>query len=114
LRVGETVSGKPGDIRLLRCEHLARVVGALPRGLTRGEELVAGTLGKSGGPDIAERLVGRSELLTGVRAAVLATQPFAVHEPGAGEVDHAAAAREPLDRLSGEARRNLSLAQQRA
>jgi hypothetical protein len=53
-------------------------------------------------------------LFARVRAAVLATQPFAVQEPGASEVDHTTAAREPLDRLAVEGLRILSLAQQRA
>ena len=90
------------------------VLGAPPRGLTRGQELVTGALGKPLGPDVAEHLVGGSKLLARVDAPVLATQPFAVQEPGAGEVDHATAAREPLDRLAVEGLRILSLAQQRA
>jgi hypothetical protein len=49
-----------------------------------------------------------------VDAPVLATQPFAVQKPGAGEVDHATAAREPLDRLAVEGLRSSSVAQQRA
>ena len=57
---------------------LARVVGALARGLARGQELVPGALGKPLGADTAEHLVGGSELLARVDAAVLAAQPFAV------------------------------------
>src|SRR5918995_3448742 len=102
LGVGETISGQPSDVSLLGCEHAARVVAALPRGLTRGQELVTGALGKPLGADAAEHFVGGSELLTRVDAAVLATQPFAVLEPGAGEMDHATAAREPLHRLAVE------------
>ena len=48
LRVGEAVSCQPGDVRLLRGEHGTRVVGALPRGLARREELVANALGELG------------------------------------------------------------------
>ena len=102
LGVGETISGQPSDMCLLGCEHAARVVGAPPRGLARGEELVTGAVGKPLGPDAAERFVGGSELLTRVDAAVLATQPFALHEPGTGVVDSAAAAPEPLHRLAVE------------
>src|SRR4051795_13604150 len=91
LGIGETLSRQPRDVRLLGCEHLARVVGALSHRLTRGQELVPRALGESLGPDAAERLVSRSELLTRVDAAILAPQPLAVQEPGAGEVDHAAA-----------------------
>ena len=45
---------------------------------SRGLQLVTGALGKPLGPDVAEHLVGNSELLAGVDAPVLATQPFAV------------------------------------
>ena len=83
-------------------------------GLARGQELVAGALGEPLGPDAAEHLVGGSELLARVDAAVLATQPFAVQEPGAGEVDHATAAPEPLDRLAVEGLRVSRVAEQRA
>src|SRR5205085_10470199 len=96
LGIGETVCGRSSDVRLLRGEHFARVVGAATCGLTRGEELVTRPLGKALAPDVAEHFIGGPELLTGIDAAVLATQPFAVDEPCAGEVDHATAAREPL------------------
>src|SRR5918998_4189111 len=85
LRVGETILGEPSDLCLLGCEHAARVLGAPPRGLTRGQELATGALGKPLHPDAAEHLVGGSELLTRVNAPVLATQPLAVQKPGAGE-----------------------------
>jgi hypothetical protein len=75
---------------------------------------VTGALGKPLGPDVAEHSVGGSELLAGVDAPVLATQPFAVYEPGASEVDHATAALEPVDRLAIEALRIGSVAKQRA
>jgi hypothetical protein len=75
---------------------------------------VTGALGESLGADGAEHLVSGSELLTRVDAAVLATQPFAVLELGAGEMDHATAAREALERLAVEGLRILPLAQQRA
>src|SRR5687767_11621417 len=78
LRVGETISRQPGDVRLLGGEHGARVVGAPARGLTCGQELVTGALGKPLGPDVAEHLMGGSELLARVDAPVLAAQPFAV------------------------------------
>ena len=52
--------------------------------------------------------MGGSELLPRVDAPVLATQLFAVQEPGAGEVDHATAARKPLDRLAVERLRSSS------
>ena len=114
LGVGQTISGQPGDVRLLGCEHAARVVAARARRLTRGHELVTGALGKSLGADAAEHLVGGSELLTRLDPAALATQPFAVQEPRAGEVDHATAAAESLHRLAVERLRIARVAEQRA
>ena len=58
-----------------------------------------GALGKPLCAHIAEHLVGGSQLLTRVDAAALATQPFAVHEPGAGEVDDTTAARQAIHRV---------------
>jgi hypothetical protein len=87
LRVGEAVAGQPSDVCLLGCEQPALVVGAPPRRLTRRCELVTGALGEPLGPDTAELFVGSAELLARIDAPVLATQPFAVQEPGAGEVD---------------------------
>ena len=51
LRVRQPVAGQPGDLRLLGREHVARLVGAPARGLTRGQELAAGALGERLGPD---------------------------------------------------------------
>src|SRR5699024_4933936 len=47
-------------------------------------------------------------------APVLAPQPFAVPKPGAGEMDDAAAARQPLDRLAVVGLRVAVVAEQRA
>src|SRR4051794_24964632 len=71
LGVRETVPGQAGDVRLLGCEDFARVVGAPPRRLARGEELVTGALGEALGPDLAEHRVRGPELLARVDAAVL-------------------------------------------
>ena len=114
LRVREPVAGQPGDLCLLRRQLVARVVRPLAHGLAGGQQLATGALGEPLRPDAAEHLVGGAQLLAGVDAPVLAAQPFAVQEPGAGEVDHAAAAGEPLDRLAVERLRVVVLAQQRA
>jgi len=54
--------------------------------------------------------VSSAQLLAGVDAAVLPTQPLAVQEPAARELDRRAAAGEPLDRFEVE---GFVLAQQR-
>ena len=63
LRVGEALAGQLGDLRLLGGEDVARVQGALARGLAGGRELATGTLGEPVGSDAAERVVGGPELL---------------------------------------------------
>src|SRR4051812_10496311 len=114
LGVGETFLGEPSDLRLLRREDAARLFGALSRGLSRGEKLATGTLREALGADLAEHLVGRSELLPSVHAPVLAAQPFAVQEAGAGEVDDATGARQPVDGLPIERLRGPSVPWPRA
>ena len=93
---------------------VARLHRAPGRGLAGGQQLAAGALGERLGADPAEAVVGGSKLLARVDAPVLATQPLAVEQLGAGEVDHATGAREPLDRLAVEGLRSSSVAQQRA
>src|SRR3954471_8273077 len=114
LGVGETFLGEPSDLRLLRREDAARLFGALSRRLSRGEKLATGTLREALGADLAEHLVGRSELLPSVHSPVLAPQPFAVQEPGAAEVDDATSARQPVDGLPVERLGGSSVAEQRA
>ena len=81
-------------------EHVARLDGALARGLAGGQELAAGALGERLGADAAKHLVRGAQLLARVDAPVLAAQPLAVHQVGAGEMDGDPAALEPLDRLA--------------
>src|SRR5437763_3303429 len=100
LRVRLSLRGEPRDLRLLGGEDVTRLIDPLASGFSGGRELATGALGKPLGPDAVEHFMGGSELVTRVDAPVLATQPFAVEEPGAGEVDHATAALEPLDRLA--------------
>ena len=63
------------------------------------EQLAPGALGERCRAHPAEHLVSRAQLLARVHAAVLTAQPLAVQEPAARELDHRAAAREPLDRF---------------
>src|SRR5204862_4630446 len=84
------------------------------RGLAGRQQLAAGALGERLGADLLEAVIGGAKLLACVDAPVLATQPFAVQEFGAGEVDHATAALEPLDRLAVERLRTFPIGQQGA
>ena len=63
---------------------------------------------------LAEHLVGGSKLLAGVDAPVLATQPLAVHEVCAGEMDGDTSALESFDRLAVQGLGSRAVAQQRA
>ena len=83
-------------------------------GLAGGQQLATGAFGERLGPDATEHLVRSAQLLARVHAPVLAAQPLAVQEVGAGAVDDDAAPAEPLDRLAVEGVGVLVLAQQRA
>ena len=65
-------------------------------------------------PAPTEHLVGGSKVLAGVDAAVLATQPLAVHEVCAGEMDGDTTALESFDRLAVQGLGSLAVAEQRA
>ena len=78
------------------------------------EQLTAGALGEPLHAHRAVQLVGDAQLLAGVDSPVLAAQPFAVEQMGAGERHTDAGAAEPLDRLAVEAFGRLALAQQRS
>ena len=98
--VGEAVAGESGDLSLLGCEDVARVHGTPAGGLAGSQELAFGALRRRLGTNAAEGVVGGSKLLPSVRAAVLATQPFAVHELAASEMNGDPAAAESRDRLA--------------
>ena len=92
----------------------ARLVGARAGGLARGRELSTGAIGERLGSGLTEHLVGGSKVLAGVDAPVLATQPLAVHEVCAGEMDGDTSALESFDRLAVQGLGSLAVAEQRA
>ena len=73
----------------------------------------AGTLGERLGAHGVEHLERRSQLLAGIDPAVLPTQPLAIQQVGAGEMDGHTAALEPFDRLAVEGVGGLAVTQQR-
>ena len=99
LRVGVAFGSEPGDLRLLHGKGLARVYGALAHGLACRLELPAGPFGERRGPEPAEHVVGGPQVLACFHSPLLAAQPFAVHQVGAGEMDGDAAAPEAVNRL---------------
>jgi hypothetical protein len=114
LLVRAPVAGQAGDLRLLRGEDVPVLLRAPGNLLAGSRELLARALGKGPRADSGERVMRVSELLARIDAPVLAAQPLPVQELGAGEVDDATAAPEPLDRLAVEGLRGGSITQQRA
>src|SRR5262245_10561401 len=114
LGVRAPVTRQTGDLRLLGGQVVAGLHGALAHRLAGGQQLAAGALGEALGPHRREHLVRRAQLLARVHPPLLAAQPLAVEQPGAGEVDPAATAREPLDRLAVELLGGVAFAEQRA
>ncbi len=72
LRVRPTISGQPGDLRLLRGQLHGRLGTALTHTLPGGQQLVAGPFGEPLGSHVGEHLVGGAQLCAGVRAAAAA------------------------------------------
>jgi hypothetical protein len=114
LRVRVALGSQPGDLRLLHGKGVARVHGALAHCLACRLELLAGPFGERRGPEPAEHVVGGPQMLARFRSPLLAAQPFAVHQVGAGEMDGDAAAPEAVDRLPVEGVRRRAVAEQRA
>ena len=109
------VAGEPGDLRLLRREVVARLRRCACATVSPvASELAAGALGERLGADAAEHLVGGAQLLARVHAPVLAAQPLAVEQLGAGEVDGDPGARRAARSPRGRAPRRLAVAEQRA
>src|SRR6478735_2875619 len=114
LRVRLPLGGEAGDLLLLGREDVACLGGAPGHGLAGGRELTAGALGERLGPGAGEGVVGRPELLARRHTPVLAAEPLAVEQLGAGELDQDPGALEPLDRLAVERLGHFARAEQRA
>src|SRR3954447_2900908 len=94
LGVGVAGARESGDLRLVRCERVARLDGAPRHGLTGGGQLPTGALGERPRADAVERLVRPAELLARVDPPLLAPQPLPVEQLRTGDVDEDAAALE--------------------
>src|SRR4051794_946389 len=114
LRVRETISGEPSDLRLLGCEDVEGVHSPSERSLPGSQELATGALGERPGPEATEQLVCGAQLITRIHPATLSPEPFAVEQMRAGELDADPGALEPLDRLAVQSVRDLALAHQGA
>ena len=118
LGVRQSVAGEPGDLRLLRREHVARLDRALAHRLAGGQELAAGALGERLGADAAEHLVGGAQLLA--RVARAGSRDAATRRTPAGRgrggrrCGCARGARSPRGRARSAAWPSLSSARDRA
>src|SRR5690242_16571866 len=92
LRVGQTVAGKTGNLLFLCGQLVACLVASLAHLLTRCQELSFGALRECFHSDRGEHLVSCAELLPGVDATILATQPLAVVQVRSGKLDADASA----------------------
>src|SRR4051812_36991161 len=113
LGIGAAVGGQPRDLRLLGGEVVARLGGPAGHGLAGGQQFATGAFGERLGPGETEHLVRSTQLPSGVHAAAVAAEPFAVEQTSAGELDPNSGALEPLDRLTVESIGVLPLDHQR-
>ena len=100
LLVGLPDPGQLGDFLLLRSQLGAGVLVPLAYLLAGRQELSPGPFGKRMGPHGRERVVREPQLVAGIDPPVLAAQPFAVAQPGAGQVRRHPGAAQPFERLA--------------
>src|SRR5260370_4373354 len=100
LHVGAAVDGEPGDVRLPGGELADLLDRPLAHRVSGGQQLTPGPPGERLDAHRGEQAMGGPQLGAGVPAPVLAAQPFAVHEVGAGHGRAHAGTAEPLDRLA--------------
>src|SRR5580700_5326109 len=112
-RVGEAVARQPRDLRLLGSELISGFDAAFPRALTRGRQLALASVGESLGAHAREHLERGTQLLPGLAAAALASQPLAVDQVGAGKLQANACPTQPFDRLAVQGVGGVAVAQQR-
>jgi hypothetical protein len=118
LRVGQAVAGQLRDPGLLGSQLLAelggRLSGAPAGGFPGGHQLAAGPFGERFHAYLGEHVVGGAQLLACVEPTVLAAQPLAEQQVGAGEIRAEPGAAEPLDSLPVQILGGLALGEQRA
>src|SRR6476659_1593787 len=86
LRICMPIRGEPRDLLLLRGQLSACLVAPFAPLLARREQLAAGALGECDGTEAGEGLIRDAKLLARVYPSVLAPQPLAVDQVGAGEL----------------------------
>src|SRR6516225_8816087 len=102
LPVGQVLGDQPGDLLLLRGEHLHGPGAARAGPLSGGMQLARGSFGECVGSHGRKHLVREAQLLAGVKAPACAAQPLAVEQMGAPEFHADASAAKAADRLKVE------------
>jgi hypothetical protein len=97
--VRKAVAGQSRNLSLLGGELLARFDGALADALAGGLQLTLGARDECLRAHAREQLERGAQLVAGVEAAPLATQPLAVEQVGPCELQAHAGAPQPRDRL---------------
>src|SRR5215475_9614580 len=114
LPVGQVPGDQPGDLLLLRGEHLRGSGAARAGPFPGGAQLAAGAGGERRHAHRVEHREGGAQLVPGIAAAALPTQPLTVHQVRAGNLGTPPTAAEPADRLVVVRFGGVSLAEQRA
>ena len=97
--VREPLGRQARDLGLLRGQLVPRLDAALAHRLSGGLQLALSALRERSRSHLREGLVGCSQLLASIDAAVLAAQPLAVEQLGARGLDAKAALTQQRDRL---------------
>src|SRR6266568_8041533 len=113
LRVGQAITGQPGDLDLPGGELGWHTGRAFTYSLAGREQLARGSFGEAVSSHGGEHLVRGAQLLAGIDPPVLPAQPLPVEEVGAGERHPDAGAGEAVDPLAVLALGGLALAEQR-
>jgi hypothetical protein len=96
-------------VRLL-CGELADRLDTAAGRLAGGRQLAPGPFGERRSPHCGQHAVRGLQLSAGVHPPVLAAQPFAVQQVGAGELGAELGTAEPVDRLAVPALGGLAVA----
>ena len=97
LPVGQALGGQPGDLRLLRREHLLGPEAARAGPLAGSAQLGPGPARESRHAHLVKHLEGAAELVAGIAAAALAAEPLPVHLVSPGQLRGEPAALQVLD-----------------
>lgn len=97
LGVGEAIAGKSRNLSLLIGELVTRLNAPFAYAFTGGQQLALGACSERFDSHIGKHLECGTQLAARVEAAVLAAEPFAVKQVGAGQIEAHASACQSID-----------------